>query len=151
MEKKNKNENPTQYYDITINILFAIVSEPYFLFHFLTFFSYFSLRICTSHLFDPEFSAHLIHREFQALVAFVTLATVKPLLIGLECGYLVISSVFGKSSTSSEVLEWNGKTTWGQIADLKAVKEETWDGFVADMLLFAKNSVFLGYLEFLPH
>lgn len=95
-KEKTKNENPSQYYDITMNILFAIVSEPYFLFHFLTFFSYFSVRICTYHLFDPEFSAHLIHRELQALVAFLTLAVVK------------------------------------------AVKEETWDGFVADMLLFSK-------------
>ncbi|KAJ0481171.1 putative Thioredoxin-like superfamily [Helianthus annuus] len=95
----NNNENsinPIEYYDITMNILFAIVSEPYYLFHFLTFFSYFSIRLSTSHLFSDQFAGHLLHREFQALVAFVTLAVVK------------------------------------------MVKEETWDGFIADTLLFAK-------------
>ncbi|KAJ0858152.1 putative Thioredoxin-like superfamily [Helianthus annuus] len=95
----NNNENsinPIEYYDITMNILFAIVSEPYYLFHFLTFFSYFSFRLSTSHLFSDQFAGYLLHREFQALVAFVTLAVVK------------------------------------------MVKEETWDGFIADTLLFAK-------------
>lgn len=103
MVKKGKNTNNseadvdrTQYYDITMNILFAMVSEPYYLLHFLTFFSYFSIRFSTSHLFSPEFAAHLLRRELQALLAFVTLAAVK------------------------------------------MVKEETWDSFVADMLLFAK-------------
>ncbi|KAK1429578.1 hypothetical protein QVD17_11792 [Tagetes erecta] len=103
MVKKDKRSNnnetsvdPVPYYDITMNILFAIVSEPYYLFHFLTFFSYFSIRISTSNLFNPQFSTYLLHRELQALIAFVTLAVVK------------------------------------------MVKEETWDGFVADMLLFAK-------------
>ncbi|CAH1451965.1 unnamed protein product [Lactuca virosa] len=103
MGKKGKNTNNsesevdrTQYYDITMNILFAMVSEPYYLLHFLTFFSYFSIRFSTSQLFSPEFAGHLLRRELQALLAFVTLTVVK------------------------------------------MVKEETWDGFVADMLLFAK-------------
>ncbi|XP_071709217.1 uncharacterized protein [Rutidosis leptorrhynchoides] len=96
-QKNNENDkDPIQYYDITINILFSIVSEPYFLFHFLTFFAYFSIRFSTSQLFSPQFSDNLIHRELQALIAFVTLAVVK------------------------------------------MVKEETWDGVVADMLLYAK-------------
>lgn len=88
-----------------MNILFAIVSEPYYLFHFLTFFSYFSIRFSTSHLFSPQFAGYLLHRELQALLAFVTLAVVK------------------------------------------MVKEETWDGFVADMLLFYK--VFLVGIAFI--
>ncbi|KAD2015380.1 hypothetical protein R6Q59_011372 [Mikania micrantha] len=103
MGKKEKTSNndeasndPVQYYDITMNILFAMVSEPYYLFHFITFFSYFSIRFSTSQLFSPQFAGNLLHRELQAFIAFVTLAVVK------------------------------------------MVKEETWDGFVADMLLFAK-------------
>nr|XP_043609946.1 thioredoxin-related transmembrane protein 2 [Erigeron canadensis] len=103
MESKKKNENKRkkkegsgrEYYDITMNIIYAIVSEPYFLFHFLTLFSYFSIRLSTLHLFSSA-STHLFHRELQAAIAFLTLAAVK------------------------------------------MVKEETWDGFVADMLLFAK-------------
>ncbi|KAI3822446.1 hypothetical protein L1987_10036 [Smallanthus sonchifolius] len=98
-KRSNNDENAVdtiQYYDITMNILFAMVSEPYYLFHFITFFSYFSIRFTTSHLFSPQFAGNLLHREIQALLAFVTLAVVK------------------------------------------MVKEETWDGFVADMLLFAK-------------
>ncbi|XP_076909613.1 uncharacterized protein LOC143566955 [Bidens hawaiensis] len=98
--KPNTNDeatvDPIQYYDITMNLLFSIVSEPYYLFHFLTFFSYFSIRLTTHHLFSPQFAGYLLHRELQAFLAFVTLAVVK------------------------------------------GVKEETWDGFVADMLLFAK-------------
>ncbi|KAI3706801.1 hypothetical protein L6452_24776 [Arctium lappa] len=103
MGKKGKNTtnnetsvDPIQYYDITMNILFTMVSEPFYLFHFLTFFSYFSIRFSTSQLFSPQFAGNLLHRELQALLAFCTLAVVK------------------------------------------MVKEETWEGFVADMLLFAK-------------
>nr|KAJ0196737.1 hypothetical protein LSAT_V11C700352490 [Lactuca sativa] len=103
MGKKGKNTtngesdvDRTQYYDITMNILFAMVSKPYYLLHFLTFFSYFSIRFSTSQLFSPEFAGHLLRCELQALLAFVTLTAVK------------------------------------------MVKEKTWDGFVADMLLFAK-------------
>lgn len=98
-KRSNNNESNVdliQYYDITMNILFAMVSEPYYLFHFLTLFSYFSIRLSTSHLFSPQFAEHLLHRELQALLSFVTLAVVK------------------------------------------MVKAETWDGFVADMLLFFK-------------
>ncbi|XP_076915533.1 uncharacterized protein LOC143574914 [Bidens hawaiensis] len=73
-----------------------VVSEPYYLFHLLTFFSYFSIRLATySHLNSPD-TFFTDHSELQAFLAFVTLGVVK------------------------------------------VVKEETWDGFVADMLLFAK-------------
>ncbi|KAD4384507.1 hypothetical protein E3N88_24675 [Mikania micrantha] len=92
----NNDETSTdlvQYYDITMNILFAMVSEPYYLFHFITFFSYFSIRFSTSQLFSPQFAGNLLHRDFERLSCF-----------------------------------------------LQMVKEETWDGFVADMLLFAKEN-----------
>ncbi|KAI7738591.1 hypothetical protein M8C21_010004 [Ambrosia artemisiifolia] len=95
-ENKETSIDAVEYYNITMNILFSIISEPYYLFHFLSFFSYFSIRLTTSNLFSAQFTQNLLHRELQAVVAFLTLSVVK------------------------------------------MVKEETWDGFIADMLLFAK-------------
>ncbi|KAI7738593.1 hypothetical protein M8C21_010006 [Ambrosia artemisiifolia] len=91
-ENKETSIDAVEYYNITMNILFSIISEPYYLFHFLSFFSYFSIRLTTSHLFSAQFTQNLLHRELQAVVAFLTLSVVK------------------------------------------MVKEETWDGFIADML-----------------
>lgn len=65
MVKKDKNEtsvDPVPYYDITMNILYAIVSEPYYLFHFLTFFAYFSIRITTS---NPQYLLHRVSHIFS--------------------------------------------------------------------------------------
>ncbi|XP_050214291.1 uncharacterized protein LOC126665514 [Mercurialis annua] len=68
-----------------------MVTEPYYLFHFLAFFSYFILR--TSLLFSPH---HLLYREIQAVLALAV------------------------------------------IAAIKFVRKESWEGFVAEFLFYAK-------------
>ncbi|KAF9613570.1 hypothetical protein IFM89_008961 [Coptis chinensis] len=73
------------------------VSEPFYFFHFLTFFSYFVFRISISQYLSPHFSTRLIHREIQSLLTFLVLTVIK------------------------------------------LVKEETWEGFIADALFFAKG------------
>ncbi|CAK9180937.1 unnamed protein product [Ilex paraguariensis] len=54
-----------------------MVSEPYYMFHFLAFFSYIPIRCSASQFLSPQFTSHLLHREIQALVAFSVLAVVK--------------------------------------------------------------------------
>ncbi|KAL5729053.1 hypothetical protein ACHQM5_002057 [Ranunculus cassubicifolius] len=54
-----------------------IVSEPFYFFHFLTFFSYFAIRISSYQILSTDFSHHLLHREFQAILAFSVLLVVK--------------------------------------------------------------------------
>lgn len=77
-----------------------IVSEPFYLFHFLVFFSYFVVRCSSAQVLTPDTTHNLLRREVQALLGF---------------------SVF---------------------AVIKMVKEETWEGFIADTLFFAKVFLF---------
>ncbi|KAH9603310.1 hypothetical protein KSS87_008917 [Heliosperma pusillum] len=77
----------------------TVVTEPYFLFHFLIFFSYLPLRLSsTASLLSPH---HLLRREIQAFLAYSILAAVK------------------------------------------MVREENWEGFIADTLFFGKVFLFL--------
>ncbi|KAK9683788.1 hypothetical protein RND81_10G164400 [Saponaria officinalis] len=73
----------------------TVVTEPYYLFHFLIFFSYLPLRLSSAA------SHHLLRREIQALLAYSILAAVK------------------------------------------MVREENWEGFIADTLFFGKIFLFL--------
>uniref|UniRef100_A0A5B7BV24 Putative thioredoxin-related transmembrane protein 2 n=1 Tax=Davidia involucrata TaxID=16924 RepID=A0A5B7BV24_DAVIN len=68
--EKEKNHNP-------ISLLNEMVSEPYYLFHFLAFFSYIPVRCSASQVLSPHFTSHLLHREIQAALAFCVLAVVK--------------------------------------------------------------------------
>ncbi|XP_065849788.1 uncharacterized protein [Euphorbia lathyris] len=61
-----KSNNPFQWLNLT-------VSEPYYLFHFLVFFSYFVVRISAS----PYISHRLLYREIQAILTLALFATVK--------------------------------------------------------------------------
>lgn len=79
-----------------------MVSEPYYLFHFLAFFSYFVVRTSATSVLSPFIIDRLLHREIQAFLAFSVLTIIK------------------------------------------IVKEETWEAFIGDTLLFAK--VFLAGL-----
>lgn len=79
----------------------TMVTEPYYLFHFLLFFSYLPIRLSAASILSPEFSRHLLRREMQAILAFSILAAVK------------------------------------------MVRAETWEGFIADSLLFGKVFIFL--------
>ncbi|WCJ29513.1 Thioredoxin superfamily protein [Euphorbia peplus] len=49
------------------------VSEPYYLFHILLFFSYFVLRTSSF----PYFTPHLLHREIQAILTLAVFAAIK--------------------------------------------------------------------------
>ncbi|KAL4604516.1 hypothetical protein ACB092_10G198300 [Castanea dentata] len=60
-----------------------MASEPYYLSHFLTFFSYFILRTSTTSLLSPRLTHHLLHREIQAVLAFSVLALLKVFLVAL--------------------------------------------------------------------
>ncbi|XP_059657167.1 uncharacterized protein LOC132303770 [Cornus florida] len=73
--EKNQNSNDNQYNPI--RILNQMVSEPYYLFHFLAFFSYIPVRCSASQLLSPHFNSRLLHRELQAVLAFCVLTVVK--------------------------------------------------------------------------
>ncbi|THG13683.1 hypothetical protein TEA_007422 [Camellia sinensis var. sinensis] len=66
-----------------ITMLNQMVSEPYYLFHFLAFFSYIPVRCSASQIISPHFSSHLLHREIQAALAFSVLTVVKIFLVGI--------------------------------------------------------------------
>ncbi|KAL6957990.1 hypothetical protein U1Q18_042134 [Sarracenia purpurea var. burkii] len=73
MEKNQIDNNQCS----SITLLNLMVSEPYYLFHFLAFFSYIPVRCAASQVLSPHFSAHLLHREIQAVLAFTLLSVVK--------------------------------------------------------------------------
>ncbi|EXB93388.1 hypothetical protein L484_010716 [Morus notabilis] len=55
----------------------AMVSEPYYLFHFLAFFSYFVVRTPAAKVLVPAISDRFLHREIQAVLAFGVLTSIK--------------------------------------------------------------------------
>lgn len=61
----------------SITLLNQMMSDPYYLFHFLAFFSYIPVRCAASQVFSPLFSSYLLHREIQAVIAFSVLTVVK--------------------------------------------------------------------------
>jgi hypothetical protein len=69
-EEKRSNSDPFEWLNL-------IVSEPYYLFHFLVFFSYIPIRFSASQFLSPQFSLHLLHREIQAVLAFSVLTLIK--------------------------------------------------------------------------
>lgn len=54
-----------------------LVSEPFYLLHFLAFFSYFVVRISSSSVLSPQITQILLYREIQAVLAFSILVAVK--------------------------------------------------------------------------
>ncbi|XP_038710260.1 thioredoxin-related transmembrane protein 2 isoform X2 [Tripterygium wilfordii] len=54
-----------------------ILSEPYYIFHFLAFFSYIVFRSSSNAAVSPRITAHLLNREIQAGLAFAALVVVK--------------------------------------------------------------------------
>ncbi|KAK2661272.1 hypothetical protein Ddye_007805 [Dipteronia dyeriana] len=54
-----------------------MLSEPYYFFHFLAFFSYFIVRSSAASVLFPHTIYHLFRREIQAVLAFSVLAVVK--------------------------------------------------------------------------
>ncbi|KAL4332083.1 hypothetical protein GQ457_07G044780 [Hibiscus cannabinus] len=73
-----------------------MVGEPYYFSHFLAFFSYFIVRSSAANVLSLQTTQLLLHREIQAILAFLILAA------------------------------------------YKMVREETWEGFIADTLFFGK-------------
>lgn len=55
----------------------AMASEPYYLFHFLAFFSYFAVRSSAAQVLVPSVADRLLHREIQAVLAFSVLTSIK--------------------------------------------------------------------------
>ncbi|KAB2629637.1 thioredoxin-related transmembrane protein 2-like [Pyrus ussuriensis x Pyrus communis] len=60
-----------------MKLLNAIVSEPYYLLHFLTFFSYLVLRTSAAHVLSAHITDHLLHREIRAALTFGLLTAIK--------------------------------------------------------------------------
>ncbi|KAB2629488.1 thioredoxin-related transmembrane protein 2-like [Pyrus ussuriensis x Pyrus communis] len=60
-----------------MKLLNAIVSEPYYLLHFLTFFSYIVLRTFAAHVLSAHITDHLLHREIRAALTFGLLTAIK--------------------------------------------------------------------------
>ncbi|XP_058201873.1 uncharacterized protein LOC131316498 isoform X2 [Rhododendron vialii] len=76
-----KNQSDRQLNSITL--LNQMASDPYYLFHFLAFFSYIPVRCSASHVLSPPFSSYLHHREIQAVIAFSLLTAIKIFLFGI--------------------------------------------------------------------
>ncbi|KAI3857674.1 hypothetical protein MKW98_028938 [Papaver atlanticum] len=74
-----------------------VISEPYYVYHFIIFFSYLIVRTSAIQIFSSDFSYLLLRREIQAILALLMLVTVK------------------------------------------LVKEESWEGFLSDVLFFSKG------------
>ncbi|CAL9122281.1 uncharacterized protein LOC103968861 isoform X1 [Musa acuminata AAA Group] len=77
-----------------------MATEPFYLLHFLLFFSYLGARSSASQTLSADLVDRLFRREIQAILAFLVLVAVK------------------------------------------MVKEETWEAFVANTLLYAKGFLF---------
>ncbi|KAI3912985.1 hypothetical protein MKW92_014414 [Papaver armeniacum] len=77
-----------------------VISEPYYVCHFIIFLSYLIVRTSAIQIFSSDFSYLLLRREIQAVLALLMLVTVK------------------------------------------LVKEESWEGFISDVLFFSKVLVF---------
>ncbi|XP_029130389.1 thioredoxin-related transmembrane protein 2 [Cajanus cajan] len=69
----SNSSNPVQVFQW----LNRMVSEPYYLFHFLTFFSYLIVRSSATQVLAPHVTHHLLRREIQTLLVFALLALVK--------------------------------------------------------------------------
>nr|XP_010925556.1 thioredoxin-related transmembrane protein 2 homolog isoform X2 [Elaeis guineensis] len=54
-----------------------LVTEPFYLLHFLAFFSYFVVRSSVSHTLSSDLSHRLLRREVQAILTFLVLVSVK--------------------------------------------------------------------------
>ncbi|KAL0925096.1 hypothetical protein M5K25_003405 [Dendrobium thyrsiflorum] len=54
-----------------------VVTEPFYLFHLLMFFSYFVVRSSAVQDFSPDLSLHLLRREIQAVLTLSVLTAVK--------------------------------------------------------------------------
>ncbi|KAK4419939.1 Thioredoxin-related transmembrane protein 2 [Sesamum alatum] len=70
MSTNSRNANPVHWAN-------RMISEPYYLLHLLAFFFYIPVRCAAAHVFSPVRSAHLLHREIQALLGFCVLAAIK--------------------------------------------------------------------------
>ncbi|KAF2302001.1 hypothetical protein GH714_031221 [Hevea brasiliensis] len=69
MEKKH-DHNPLRWLNL-------MVSEPYYLSHFLAFFSYFVLRTSSSLVLSPHITHRLLHWEIQGILLLSVLAVIK--------------------------------------------------------------------------
>ncbi|KAB5553217.1 hypothetical protein DKX38_010528 [Salix brachista] len=85
------------------------LSEPYYLLHFLTFFSYLITRTSATSLLSPHLIHRLVYREIQAVLAFALLAAFK--------GFFYFYFYFVQQ---------------------QIVRDETWEAFISNMLFFAK-------------
>ncbi|KAF5936148.1 hypothetical protein HYC85_027277 [Camellia sinensis] len=79
-----------------ITMLNQMVSEPYYLFHFLAFFSYIPVRCSASQIISPHFSSHLLHREIQAALAFSVLTVVKMVKVEAWEAFIADTLFFAK-------------------------------------------------------
>ncbi|KAG2699641.1 hypothetical protein I3760_07G200500 [Carya illinoinensis] len=69
-ERMEKKRSPIEWLNL-------MVSEPYYLFHFLAFFSYLVIRSSASPILSPHLTHHLLYREIQAILAFSLLTVIK--------------------------------------------------------------------------
>ncbi|XWS72525.1 hypothetical protein CRYUN_Cryun02cG0047400 [Craigia yunnanensis] len=87
MEKKRSN--PMEW-------LNQMVGEPYYLSHFLAFFSYFIVRSSVSHVLSPHITQLLFYREIQAILAFSMLIAYKMVRDETWEAFLADTLFFGK-------------------------------------------------------
>lgn len=140
-----------------------MVSEPYYLCHFLAFFSYLPVRTSASLALSPHISHLLVYRvgyslfvckqfmttaaclgcyivencssmqEIQGILAFLVLTAIKVWLLSF-CFLQDFDSLIGSKYISILYFSF----CFVSLASLQVVKEETWEAFIADTLFFAK-------------
>ncbi|KAI3938708.1 hypothetical protein MKW92_038998 [Papaver armeniacum] len=69
-----------------------VISEPYYVYHFIIFFPYLIVRTSAIQIFSSDFFYLLLHREIQAVLALLMLVTVK--LVKEESWEGFLSDVF---------------------------------------------------------
>ncbi|KAL6556629.1 hypothetical protein OROGR_005917 [Orobanche gracilis] len=124
------------------NWINRMVSEPYYLLHFLAFFSYIPLRCSAAHVLCPLRSTHLLRREIQALLAFCVLAAVKfggyAAGTWVRCDTRWIHILFALWQIRAFKKRIRVSDSTIHDSDTWVVKSESWQAFVADTLFFAK-------------
>ncbi|KAF8388921.1 hypothetical protein HHK36_025603 [Tetracentron sinense] len=81
-----------------------MVSEPFYLFHFLAFFSYFVVRTSATQILSPDVSDRLLRREIQAILAFSVLAVIKMVKEETWEAFIADTLFFAKVVTSLSLL-----------------------------------------------
>ncbi|GAV65530.1 hypothetical protein CFOL_v3_09045 [Cephalotus follicularis] len=79
-----------------LRVVTQMASDPYYVYHFLAFFSYFIVRTSVTSLLSPRITHRLFHREIQAILAFSVLIVIKMVKEETRESFIAESLFFAK-------------------------------------------------------